>query len=58
MLTELFYSPVIYMNRGFFMPDILGVYTSRLLDTDEPEMALWAQKLSGAFPCALRSATA
>ena len=50
MITELFYSRIININRGsFHTKEISGVNTSPFSDTDELKMAYRARKVSGAF---------
>jgi len=44
MITELFYSHILNMNRGSLLQEVSGAYTSPLSDTDELKMALRAQK--------------
>ena len=47
MITELFYSRIININRGSIHKEFSGVYTSPFSDTDELKMALRARKVSG-----------
>jgi len=50
MITDLFYSHIINMNRGsLFIQGLPGVYTSLFLGTDDLKMALRVRKVSGAL---------
>ena len=48
-LQSCFIHILIFLWEAPFIQEVSGVYTSPFSDTDKLEMALWAQKVSGAF---------
>ena len=48
-LQSCFIHIFLILREATFIQEVSGVYTSPLLDTDEPKMALRARKVSGAF---------
>ena len=49
LITELFYSHALNINRGSLHIRSFRLYTSLFLDTDKLKMAFRARKVSGAF---------
>ena len=49
MITDLFYSHILDMDRSSHHTRSLDVYASPVLDTDDLKMALRARKVSGTF---------
>ena len=49
MVTELFWTHILSMNRGSLRTKSLVIYTSPFLVTDERKMDFRAQNVSGAF---------